>query len=101
MEEWEHGREFLVATINQCLNNKSSNEIIQIAKTIFDNVKTNLSIQYILSYLVYAYQFNTENLVMEQLPGESVFINGVWVFNHNPEETNKMIDKILENFNKK
>ena len=46
----------------------------------FDSIETNCPLSYILSYLVYAYSFNMEDLILEQIPGESVLTNNVWVF---------------------
>ncbi|MBR1539958.1 MAG: hypothetical protein IJ629_02085 [Clostridia bacterium] len=66
-------------------------EIIQLG---FNHLKTNLSIGYILSYLVYAIDFDTENLILEQIPGKSVYSNGVWVFDVDREKTNTLLDRL-------
>ena len=92
------GREFIFTVINQCLQTKSIDEITQIIKIVFNNLKTDCSLSYILSYLVYAYEFNTDNLILEQVPGESIFSNEVWIFKHNKSETQDLMNNILQDF---
>lgn len=71
---------------------RTIDEIKEIIKLAFEYVDTNLSVSYILSYLVFAIDFNTENLILEQLPGESIYTNGVWVFKENEDEANILFD---------
>jgi hypothetical protein len=49
---------------------------------------------YILSYLVFATEFDTINLRLEQLPGKSVYSNGVWIFEANMAETSDLFDSL-------
>lgn len=88
------GRNFIVALLNQTLKSKSIDEITEIIKLGFDSVKTNLSLSYILSYLVFATEFNTENLRLEQLPGKSIYTNGVWIFEPDLVQTNNLLEKV-------
>ena len=97
LEEWELGREFILAALNQTLQVRSVDEIKEIIKLAFEYVDTNLSLSYILSYLVFAIDFNTENLRLEQLPGESVYTNGVWVFKANKDESSLLFDGLKFN----
>ena len=94
MEEWKHGRNFLLAVAEQTLKVRSMEEIKAIIKFGFENVKTNLSMGYILSYLVFATEFDTTNLRLEQLPGKSVYSNGVWIFEANMAETSDLFDSL-------
>ena len=94
MEEWKHGRNFLLAVAEQTLKVKSFDEIKEIVKLCFENVDTNLSLKFILSYLVFAVEFDTENIVLEQVPGESVYKNGVWVFKQDEEETQNLFNNL-------
>jgi len=87
-------RNFILAVANQTLKVKSAEEITEILKLGFDNLQTNLSIGYILSYLVFGMEFNTENLVLEQIPGKSVYTNGVWVFKADEEETKELFENL-------
>lgn len=81
-----------MAALKQTLEVRSIEEITEIIKLAFDSVDTNISLGYILSYLVFAMEFNTDNLSLEQLPGESVYSNGVWVFKHDEEETRNLFE---------
>lgn len=71
---------------------KSVDELTEIIKLGFENVKTNLSLGYILSYLAYATEFDLENLNLVQLPGKSVYSNGVWVFKADFFEMKSLIE---------
>lgn len=92
MEEWKLGRKFILALANQMLESKSKQELTEIIKVVFENIDTNISIGYILSYLVFLTDFNTENILLEQLPGESIFSNGVWLFKINEEESQELFE---------
>lgn len=91
-------REFMMAVISKCLETRSIDEIKDMIGIAFENIKTNLSYSYILSYLVYAYNFNIENLELMQIPGASVYTNEVWVFRINESETEEMIANTIANF---
>ena len=83
--------------MQQTLKVKSTDEIKEIIKLAFNNVNTNLSLKYILSYLVFITDFNTKNIVLEQLPGQSIYTNGVWIFKKDDEKT-KILFKNLKFF---
>lgn len=84
----------MLALLNQTLEAKSMDEITEIIEFAFDNISTNMSLPHILSYLVFAIEFNTENLVLEQLPGETVYTNGVWLFKADKEKTNELFENL-------
>ena len=67
-------------------------EFIDIANR---NVKTNLPIELIKDYIPYAVEFNTENIITETLPGESVKLNGVWLYRKNDLETQQLINELF------
>lgn len=89
-------REFLKQLANQIININNITEITDIASAIFNNVKTTMSLKTILSYIPYGICFNTENLKMLQLPGDSVQINNIWFFEEDKIETKKMMQEVLE-----
>jgi LCP family protein required for cell wall assembly len=91
-------REFLMALMGQVLEKMSSSELSEIIKIAFDNVETNMSLSYIMSYMVYAYNFDTNNIDERQLPGASVYTNNVWLFAYNKNESQAMIEEVLANF---
>lgn len=94
LEEWKLGRNFIKAVLEQTLQVKSINEIKEIIKLGFDNIDTNLGIDYIFSYLVFITDFNPDNLQLEQLPGESIYSNGVWIFKANEEESRLLFENV-------
>ena len=83
-----------MAVLQQTLKVRSSEEIKEIIKLGFENIDTNLNLSYILSYLVFITEFDTANLVMEQLPGESIYTNGVWIFKIDQEKTKELIGNV-------
>ena len=89
-------REFIKQLANQIININNITQITDIASAIFNNVKTNISLKRILSYIPYGICFDTENLQMDQIPGESVQINDIWFFEADKEETKHRIQKMLE-----
>ena len=94
LEEWKLGRNFILAVLQQTLNVKSVDELKEIISLGFKNIDTNLSLSYILSYLVFVTEFDTVNLTMEQLPGESIYTNGVWVFKVDEEKAKEMFTNV-------
>lgn len=89
-------REFMKATISQTINLKNIPKINTILKTVFNNVETNLSLDDILTYLPYASDINTDEILMEQLPGQSELCNGVWIYLYDEKETENLITEIEE-----
>lgn len=92
-------REFVEETIKQCLEIKDIETLKSIIETVFDDIETNIELPIIFSYLVYAYEFNFENLSMNQLPGKSVYKNKLWVFEKDLVETQKVLNTLLIDFN--
>lgn len=88
------GRNFILAVLNQTLKVRTKEEITEIIKLCFENIDTNLSLKNILSYLVFMIDFDTENIVLEQLPGESVYVNGVWVFKENEIKAKNLFENL-------
>ena len=76
------------------MNVRTKEEITEIIKLAFNNIDTNLSLKYILSYLVFVLDFDTENLILEQLPGESIYTNGVWIFKNDEEKSNMLFENL-------
>ena len=89
-------REFLKALATQLINIDNVTRIKDIISAIFDNIKTNISLKTIFSYIPYAIEFDTMDLKMDQLPGESKQINDIWFYEYNVNETKEMINEMLE-----
>ena len=91
-------RDFIKAAISQTL--KASNilkagELLDILK---ENVETNMDFNLMKKYIPYAVEFNTDNLQTETLPGESEKCNGVWLFIHDKDETEEVVNRLF-NYN--
>ena len=63
-------------------------------KVGLENVKTNLSLGYLISYLAFVIDFDPKDLVLEQLPGKSIYTNGVWVFAADKNQTKNLFEKL-------
>lgn len=91
-------RDFIKAAISQTL--KASNilkagELLDILK---ENVETNMDFNLMKKYIPYAIEFNTDNLQTETLSGESEKCNGVWLFIHDKDETEEVVNRLF-NYN--
>lgn len=88
-------RDLIKELANQVISFKNITKVKEIASVIFNNVKTNLSLKTILSYIPYAIEFNTNDIKMDQLPGESKQINNIWFFENSEEETKELVNQML------
>ena len=84
----------MLAVLEQTVKVKTVQEITEIVKVGLENMKTNLSLGYLISYLVLATDFDSANLVLEQLPGESIYMNGVWIFVVDKNQTEDLFERL-------
>lgn len=97
-------REFIKETMKQTLQLKNITKAKKINSAVFENVNTNVEEGLIKQYLPYAIEFNTDSILMEQLPGESTKYNDVWVYEYNKKETTSLVKEIqnhLDNIEEK
>lgn len=97
-------REFIKETMKQTLQLKNITKAKKIISAVFENVNTNVEEGLIKQYLPYAIEFNTDSILMEQLPGESAKYNDVWVYEYNKKETTSLVKEIqnhLDNIEEK
>jgi LCP family protein required for cell wall assembly len=87
-------REFIKETIKQTLQFKNITKAKKIADAIFENIETNLSSEIIKEYISYAVEFDSSNILMNQLPGESVKYNDVWVYDYSISKTKTTMEEI-------
>ena len=92
-------RDFIMAVAEQTIVANDLSKLEEIVGTIFDNLVTDCPMSVILSYLTYVYDFDMDNLETNQVPGTSVLANDLWVFEYDEEETEEMMQTILEHFN--
>ncbi|MDD3304011.1 MAG: LCP family protein [Clostridia bacterium] len=88
-------REFIMATVNQLLKPENIFNMNKIITILLENVKTNLNFDTIKDYLPYVIGFDTTNLKTGVLPGESVYVNKAWIYQHDKEATKTMIDDLF------
>lgn len=91
-------REFIKCVAKQTLDTKNIFKLKELAESVFDNLETNLEKSKITSYIPYALNINMDNIKMEQLPGEPKRTNGVWVYLHDEEKTEELINDLTQNF---
>lgn len=97
-------REFIKETMKQTLQLKNITKAKKINSAVFENVNTSVEEGLIKQYLPYAIEFNTDSILMEQLPGESTKYNDVWVYEYNKKETTSLVKEIqnhLDNIEEK
>lgn len=97
-------REFIKETMKQTLQLKNITKAKKIISAVFENVNTNVEESLIKQYLPYAIEFNTDSILMEQLPGKSTKYNDVWVYEYNKKETTSLVKEIqnhLDNIEEK
>ena len=88
-------REFITAAISQTLKVSNILKITEFLDIVKKNVKTNMDFNIIKDYIPYVVEFSTENLKTGVLPGQSEKCNEVWVFIHDKEESEKLIQELF------
>lgn len=88
-------REFISAALNQTLKSENIFKLVNILEIAKNNVKTNIDFNVAKKYIPYAVEFKTENIKTGMLPGQSQLCNGVWLYIHNQEESEKMINDLF------
>jgi LCP family protein required for cell wall assembly len=87
-------REFIKETIKQTLQLKNITKAKKIANAILENIETNLTSDIIKEYISYAVDFDSSNILMNQLPGESIKPNEVWVYDYSVSQTKTTMEEI-------
>ena len=88
-------REFITQAISQTLQVSNVFKITELLDIVKNNVKTNLDFNSIKDYIPYVIEFSTENIQTGALPGVSELCNGVWVFIHDEEESEALIQEMF------
>lgn len=89
-------REFIQETIKQIINIKNVFKIPAIVNTVKNNIETNMELKELLVYVPSAINFSTENIISNQLPGESKKLNNLWFYESSKKETKALIEKITK-----
>jgi len=99
MAEWELGREFLKVVAEQTLKFGNITKINEIINTVSDNLITSMKKNEMLAYVPQLVKFDTENLVTDQILGESQTLNKVSFFIADEEETKNLFSNLVEEIN--
>ena len=86
---------FLKELIRQKANIKYISRIDDIMNLVFDNIKTDITLNEVLKIMKSASDFNTENLHTYTLPGEAAQIDEIWYFIYDRTQGQPILD---ENF---
>ena len=93
-------REFMKATMSQAIQPSNMLKFKDIMNTVMENLDTNMKLEDILPYVPYTMDIDFDNIRTEQLPGESELCNKVWVYIHDEDETEALVQDLtnmLEN----
>ena len=88
-------REVIMAIAKQTIQLKNVTEVGKILDITKKYVKTNMDFESLKDYIPYAMNVNTDNIKAEQLPGSDEYINSLYFFVHDEEETEKMINEMF------
>ena len=98
-------REFLKEVAKQTLKAKNITKIGSLIDIVKRNVKTNIKDwNQVKEYIPYAVEFDTDNLQMESIPGDSDRIpkgTGLWFFLSDESKTLEMVDELFTKQNEK
>ena len=89
-------REFIKATATQVLNIKNVGKINDLIEDISSNLETDLPTEEMLKYVPSLISFNTDDLVMEQLQGETRTLNKISFFLAS-EDAKTQVENLVSN----
>ena len=88
-------REFIQATLKQLIRFENVTKVLNLLDIVFNNVKTDLTVDTMKYYIPYAFKFNMENIKSGMVPGESEKCNGIWIYVANKKQTKKIADELF------
>lgn len=88
-------REFIQATLKQLIRFENVTKVLNLLDIVFNNVKTDLTIDTIKYYIPYAFKFNMENIKSGMVPGVSEKCNGIWIYVANKKQTKQLADDLF------
>ena len=88
-------REFITEFVKQSLKAKNVFKISQIVDIMNQYVNTNIDFSLIKDYIPYVVSFDTSTIEATALPGVSEKHNGVWIYIHDKEESEKLINQMF------
>lgn len=88
-------RNFITETIRQTLQFKNVTKINNLINIAFDNIETNMDIDYVLKYSPAAVEFNADLIQNAYLPGSPVMYNKWAFYKVNKAETQKIVNELF------
>lgn len=88
-------REFIQATLKQLIRFENVTKVLNLLDIVFNNVKTDLTIETIKYYIPYAFKFNMENIKSGMVPGTNEQCNGIWIYIANKKQTKEISDELF------
>lgn len=88
-------RAFITEVIKQTISAKNILKIGDILDIAYESIETNLSLDVMKDYIPYAVKYDMSTLQTGTVPGESVFKNIVWIYLHDDDETEKLVETLF------
>lgn len=88
-------REFIQATLKQLIRFENVTKVLNLLDIVFNNVKTDLTLETIKYYIPYAFKFNMDNIKSGMVPGESEKCNGIWIYVANKKQTKQIVNDLF------
>ncbi len=89
-------REFIKVLADKVISLNNVSQIQTICKHIFSNLATNLQLSKVILYIPFGLEFNTKDLITNQLPGNSEMIDELWFYKADKSQTKDMIMELLD-----
>ena len=88
-------REFIQETLKQLVKFENVTKVLNVVDIVFNNIKTDLSMETIKYYIPYIFNFNMQNIQTGTLPGASEQCNGIWIYVANSRKTKELVDELF------
>jgi len=89
---------FVKELVKQTLQPKNILKIPKLIETFFDNVETNIPLNYVLKLAKLVNKIDTENMTTNTIPGTDRYINKISYYIYNVDETDIMIKDMFGDF---
>ena len=88
-------REFIKETLKQLVRFENVTKFLDVFNIVFDNIKTDLTMDTAKYYIPYVFKFDMENIVSDFVPGRSELCNGVWIYVADKAETAAVVEELF------
>lgn len=88
-------REFIQATLKQLIKFENITKVLDLLNIVFDNIKTDLTMETIKYYIPYAFKFDMNNIKSGMVPGTNEKCNGIWIYIPNKKETKQLVNELF------